>query len=551
MNINNKFLTIVTALVIASGCTKLNEDFNDSINNPGSGGNTDVTALLNNAYNDMNTPFNNQDQIFSLEENVTDECLVPTRGGDWDDNGVWRVLHAHSWDVTHQQAQSVFINLGKLESDATTVLAFKPSQEQAAEALFLRSLAQFYLLDLYAQVPYRTVEKYNSIDAAPVLEPAAAIDTLVANLTQIIPQLSDANQPYKASPNAARFLLMKVLLNKQAFLNRESPGTADNGDMTQIINLGNDIINSGTSNSATGAPLQFTPHYFDNFGPNNGGADPAYGFGVGAEMIFAFPNLPGVSNNNGRNSVGVNARWMMTLHYNSYGHPGDGVYGGAGWNGFSTIADFYNAFDASDTMRRGNVPYPGVTNTSGLKVGLLEGQQYDENGQIRVDRNGNPLQFNPEVHLVEPDPLTLEDNGIRIIKYAPDYQNYTGGQQGNQLQLFRLADVYLMMAEAYLNQGDAASALAKVNEVRAARKAAPLASLSLVNAGNLYDENTLLAERQKELYWESWRRQDLIRMGVYLQPWALKEADDAKYLLFPIPSTQLIVNPNLTQNPGY
>jgi len=93
--------------------------------------------------------------------------------------------------------------------------------------------------------------------------------------------------------------------------------------------------------------------------------------------------------------------------------------------------------------------------------------------------------------------------------------------------------------------------LVKVNALRAARKAAALTTLTLVNSSNLYDGNTLLAERQKELYWESWRRQDLIRMGVYLQPWALKDADDPKYLLFPIPSTQLIVNPNLIQNPGY
>ena len=171
----NKFLTIASAFIIAStGCTKLEESFNDSVVSPGTGGSTDVTALLNNAYNDLNTPFTNQDQVFSLEETVTDECLVPTRGGDWDDNGVWRVLHQHSWDVTHTQAQSVFVNLGKLESDATTVLAFGPSKDQAAQAIFLRSLAQYYLLDLYGQVPYRTVDKYNSVDASPVMQPAEA-----------------------------------------------------------------------------------------------------------------------------------------------------------------------------------------------------------------------------------------------------------------------------------------------------------------------------------------------------------------------------------------
>ena len=545
-----KILVIILIIGVANSCTKLNEKFNDSLTSAGGGGGAaDVTALLNNAYNDMNAPFTNQDQIFSLEETTSDEELVPTRGGDWDDNGVWRVLHAHSWDVTHQQAQSVFINLGKIESDATTVLAFNPSAQQGAEAIFLRTLAQFYFLDLYGQVPYRTVEKYNSIDAAPVLTPAAAIDSMVANLTAIIPVLNGTNAPYNAGPDAARFLLMKILLNKQTFLNRTTPAAADPADMGQVVTLGEAIINSGK--------YTLTPHYFDNFGPNNGGADPGYGWGRGTEMILAFPNLPGVSNNNGRSSAGVDARWMMTLHYNSYGHKGlttgtqAGFYGGAGWNGFSTIADFYNAFDASDTMRKGNVAYPGVTNTSGLKVGLLQGQQLDETGANRLDRNGNPLSFNLQVSLIEPDPLTLEDDGVRVIKYPPDYQNYSGGQQGNQLQIFRYADVLLMVAEAQLQQSNSTEALSLVNQLRAARKAAPLTTLTLVNKANLYDANTLLAERQKELYWESWRRQDLIRYGVYLQPWALKTADDPKYLLFPIPATQLIANPNLKQNPGY
>jgi hypothetical protein len=155
------------------------------------------------------------------------------------------------------------------------------------------------------------------------------------------------------------------------------------------------------------------------------------------------------------------------------------------------------------------------------------------------------------VNLVEPDPVTLEDNGVRIIKYAPDNENYNSGQQGNQLQIFRYADVLLMMAEAQLRQSNAAAALTLVNQLRVARKAAPLATISLVNASNLYDENTLLSERQKELYWESWRREDLIRFGVYLKPWALKTADDPRYLLFPIPATQLVANPNLKQNAGY
>ena len=525
------FIIFVTFMTAA--CTKLDTRLHDSLTpNSSGGGGADPQALLNATYNSLITPLNNQDQVFSLQENTTDECLVPTRGGDWDDNGVWRVLHAHTWDGSHTQALSVFINLGQVESNATTVLANNPNADQAAQAIFLRSLAQYYYLNLYGQVPYRTVAKYNSIDASPVMPPADAIDTLVNNLTGIISALSytstisgGLNAPYKVGPDAARFLLMKVLLNKQAFLNPESPADADAGDMQQVVTLGQAIINSGR--------YTLTAHYFDNFGPNNGGNDPTYGYGPGTEAIFSFPNQPGVSQNNGINTVGINARWMMGLHYNSFGHPGDGVYGGAGWNGFSTVADFYNSFGASDTMRQGNVYYPGVTNRSGLKVGLLQGLQLDETGANRKDRNGGNLSFNLPVSLVEPDPATLEDNGVRIIKYPPDYQNYTGGQQGNQLQVFRYADVLLMVAEAQLRQSNSAAALTLVNELRAARKADPLTTLTLVNTSNLYDGNTLLSERQKEMYWESWRRQDLIRFGVFLQPWALKTADDPKIFAVP------------------
>ncbi len=525
---------IITGFVILGmgACTKLDQKLQSSIiyDPSSSGGSASITALLNGTYNDMNGLLHGQDQLFSLEENTGDECLVPTRGGDWDDNGVWRVLHAHTWTATHGQFKSVFNGLGQLQSDAISTLAFNPGASQAAEAYFLRSFAQFYTLDLFGQVPYRTVAEYNSIKPAPVLQPKAAVDTLVATLNSIISQLPTANSPYRASPDAARFLLMKVLLNKGAFITKSAP-TFDATDMATVISLGNTIISSGK--------YSLTPNYFDNFGPTNGTTS--------KEMILGWPNV-GTANNNGINSGGINARWMMTLHYNSWDK--NNTYGGAGWNGFSTVADFYNTFGAGDT-RVGGQAYAGVTNQSGLKPGLLRGQQVNENGVNETDRQGHPLAFADSVHLVETNAATLEVAGIRIIKYPPDYSNYSGGNQTNQLQIFRYADVLLMVAEAKLRTNDAAGALTLVNQLRAARGAAPLASITLVNTSNTYDPNTLLAERGRELYWESWRRQDLIRFGVYLIPWRLKTTDDPKNLLFPIPSDQLIANPNLKQNTGY
>lgn len=525
-----KYILIV-GLVFEMGCTKLDQKLNDSLTTGSSAANP--TVLLNGAYNSMNGLMHAQDQLFSLQETTTDEALVPTRGGDWDDNGVWRVLHAHTWNVIHAQFKSVYNGLGGLQSAAITVLAFNPDPVQRAEALFLRSLAQFYLLDLYGQVPYRNVAEYNSLNPAPVMTPQQAIDTLVNTLTAIIPQLPASNKPYRASPDAARFLLMKVLLNKGAFLNRQAP-TFDNADMQQVITLGTAIQGGGYS---------LTPNFFDNFGPTNSTAS--------KESILAWPNA-GAAVNNGINSGDIRARWMMTLHYNSWDK--NNSFGSAGWNGFTTVADFYNTFSASDT-RKGGEPYPGVTSESGLKPGLVVGQQVNENGQNIKDRQGNPLSFTPDVKLVEIDKSRLEVAGIRIVKYPPDYNAYSGGNQRNQLQIFRYADVLLMMAEARLRQtpADAAGALTLVNVLRAARGAAPLAAITLVNPANVYDPTTLLAERGRELYWESWRRQDLIRFGVFLKPWALKEADadPQRNLLFPIAPDELLANPNLKQNPGY
>jgi hypothetical protein len=537
----NKFILICIGAVSLTACTKLHETLQSSIST-NSSGSTGVQSLLNSAYNDMGSVFVGQDELFSLEENTSDESLVPTRGGDWNDNGVWRVLHAHTWDVTHAQSSTVFLNLGKMESDATTVLAFSPSAEQAAEATFIRCLAQFYFLDLYGQVPYRTVANYNSITAAPVMQPADAIDSLVTNLTAIISVLPSNGTAFPANANAARFLLMKVLLNKQMYLNRATPAAASSTDMAEVISLGTTIMSSGS--------YSYNSNYFDIFGPNNGGSI-ASGYGaLATENIFVYPNN-GAAVNNGISNIGINARWMMTLHYNSWDTL-SAAGGNGGWNGFSTIADVYNAFDATDT-RRGNVGYYSVTTRSGLKVGMLEGQQYDKYGNQTYDRKGNLLVFTPGVSPIETQTDSLEIAGIRVIKYAPDMDNYNTGHQHNQPALFRYADVVLMTAEAYLRNSDATDALTLVNALHTARGAQALTTLSLVNTSNLYDGTTILAERQKELYWESWRRQDLERFGVFTQAWTTKPTADAgtTYLLFPIPATQLVANPNLKQNPGY
>jgi hypothetical protein len=105
-----------------------------------------------------------------------------------------------------------------------------------------------------------------------------------------------------------------------------------------------------------------------------------------------------------------------------------------------------------------------------------------------------------------------------------------------------------MIAEADMRTGDNADALTIVNQIRAARGAVPLTTMTLVNTTNTYDPNTLLAERGRELYYEMVRRNDLIRFGVFNIAWAFKPADQGNYYVLPITAADLAANPNLQAN---
>jgi hypothetical protein len=555
-------ITAVFLVVFAASCTKLHENLQSTLT-PGQTtdalGATGVQLLLNKAYVDLGGPYTAQDLVFSLQENATDESLVPTRGGDWDDNGVWRVVHAHTWNADHSQVLNVFNALNGINFDATNVLNYNPSATQAAQARFLRAFALYSLLDLYGQFPIRNPGD-NLLNPPTVKSGADAAAFIIAELTAAIPNLPSTGNASVATKDAGNTLLMKVLLNKGMFANRTTPTFAD-ADMQQVISLGNAIISSGK--------YTYAANYFDNFSATNSGS---------TESIFAYPNTSGVSANNS----GPQARWMMTSHYNQE----TDYVPNAGWNGFSTIGDFYSSFgavtpttgvanwasigainnpDTAIDKRLGGRYYPGCTNVSGQRPGLQIGQQYDQNGVALKDRKGNPLAFNPTIAAnMQESGSNLEVTGIRVPKYVPDFTNgtkYYTGPGGNWIQLLRYADVVLMVAEAKLRAAtpDNAGALALVNGLRAARGAAPMPSpLTLLDNGtyanissSVDNPKCLLAERGRELYWEGHRRTDLLRFGVFNKTWQYKTADDAHYNVYPIPSQALASNPNLVQNPGY
>lgn len=509
------FVFLFFSLLLVN-CTKLEEDFPgqltaDQVSTGGAGGTTD--ALLKGVYNSMRATFQDQAFVYALWEMTSDELMGPTRGGDWDDNGAWRVLHTHRFDADHIRIRETFDNLNGTVYAATDMLRYNPTAQQAAEAKFLRAFVQFLILDGYNQVPYR--DPGESPNLAPrVKKGTEALQWIIDTVNAILPALPDPPNKLVATKDAARVLLMKLYLNKGAIANRAAP-TFDPADMQQVISLADQVI----------PRYSFSTNYFDNFAPAN--------TTIGRENIWVMENVGGTD----LGTATVRSRWHSTMHYNQ--QP-------SGWNGFTTLSEFYNKFEASD-KRRGvayptnNTAYPNPANA--VNVGFLVGQQYDmKTGTALKDRTGAPLAFTPQVNIIEKG-TNLEVTGIRVFKYPIDYRAYETQTQDNDYVFFRLGDVLLMKAEALLRLNRGAEALTIVNNLRTNRGATTLGSLTLDN---------LLDERGREMYTESWRRQDLIRFGKFLQPRQQKpEASDPKYLLFPIPNGQLAANPNLEQNPGY
>ena len=505
-----RILAAAISLSGLAGCTKLDETLNGQVAesqvSTGSSSSGNAAALLQATYDAMLGPFQDQARLWALQEHSSDECIGPTRAGDWDDNGVWRVLHRHQWDATHAFAADTYTDLGKVVFASTDLLRFNPTPQQAAEARFLRAYANYSILDCWDQVPYR-VNTGDPREIPGIRKGTEAADYILSELTAIMNDLptSAAN---KANKNAAKVLMMKVYLNKAVYANRQNP-TFASADMNQVITLANDIMANGG--------YSLTTNFFDNFAPTNNV--------LSTENIWTAENVGGVKSGN------VRSRWFCTLHYNQ--NP-------SGWNGFTTLSDFYDKFDATDTRRGGD--YAGVTDVSGLKVGLLLGQQYNQNGVALTDRTGAPLSFTREVKSVETG-SNLERTGIRVVKYAPDYSS--GDNSNNDYVYFRLADVMLMKAEAILRGGTDPNGQTAVALVSAVRTRAGVAAATSVTLDNLLDE------RGREFYWEGWRRQDMVRFGKFLGAWQEKDASDPKYLIYPIPARSLAANPNMVQNAGY
>ncbi len=515
-------ILLVPVTTVLQGCTDLDEETFGVIT-PDQFFQTDeeIIAALAPVYAQLRSmmwAYHNISQVSS------DEALVPVRGTDWDDGGAWRELHVHTWTAANGDFNSAWTDAYTGVARANVVLANLPDGSDpsiAAELRFLRAFYYYQLMDLFGGVPVVTDAVVDQ-DNPPSRESRAAVFSFIESelneaRTDLPTSWDGANQG-RATQGAADALLAKIYLNAEVFTGTVSGSGLARGTArwADAITAADRVLNSGQ--------YQLTGDQRDNFRAGNH---------TSPEIIFSVGHL-------GKGGLGLTFI-MRGLHYNQIPQ--------TPWNGFSTLAETYNRFDEDDQRR--NI--------------FLVGQQFAEpnqgclgnecftTGAALEDRVGNPLSFTLDYFDPSGNPVTdvavnlNETSGARVMKWEID-SGRVGGDNGNDYAFFRLAEMYLIKAEAMNEMGQTAGAMAIVNQLRARvfDPDEPVAATSQADA-----REAIWSERQFELFWEATRRQDLIRAGKFTDAWEFKPAGGGHLVLGPIPQVQIDSNPNLTQNAGY
>lgn len=237
------------------------------------------------------------------------------------------------------------------------------------------------------------------------------------------------------------------------------------------------------------------------------------------------------------------------------------TYGGST---FLVHAAIGGSMDASNFGVNGG--WSGLRTTSGLV------SKFDD-AITTTDEEGYPIAWADSRAMFHTDGQNYEINtiantftdGYAVTKFS-NLDSF--GNQGNDgagdfvdtdLPIIRLAEMYLNYAEATLRGGSGGNTNTAVDLINELRERAYGDASGNITAGDL-TLGFVLNERSRELYWEGQRRTDLVRYNYfttsqYVWPFKAGSANGAATSnnrnIFPIPSTILSVNTNLTQNPGY
>lgn len=472
--------------------------------------------------------------IYDLNTLTTDEAMLPTRGGDWYDGGLWQSMYLHTWDGGLSPAGDAFnylfrsIVLCNQSLDMIEKHKAKLTDDQydsyCNEVKALRCLFYFYVLDLYGRVPY--LDHYvTDLNGIPQLERSQLFyrlyDDIYDCLTLLKQERSNTPGQYygRVTRDVAIFLLAKMALNAEVWT--DDVWTDDSRPDGSTIML---KTPGGEKNAWE------TCSYWCNVLSNTNSLESSYSYNFSVHNESSKENIFTIPMDKMRYSN------VFRYLHRSYHYAHGAALGMASENGTCATRSTALTFGC-DTEKPDRRWYDN----------FYSGEVWENEKAVLLD-DGTPLCYEPlEVALDLSGTKHERTAGARMRKYENDPTALSDGLLiDNDIVLFRFADVLLMQAEALWRMGNDAYALTCINRVRTRSHMDPIGTI---------DAQTILDERLKELMWEGWRRQDLIRFDRYhkaydQRPQAPGEAD-RHTLVFPIQGRILKMNDTYTQNPGY
>lgn len=444
---------------------------------------------------------------WNLQEITADEAMILNTWNDpgyadlkyntWVADNTWEYM-AYQRQATTAKLCSEFLS----QIEGAEVLDGTLKEQMKAEARVLRAYCYYYMIDLYGRGPWITTEAVGV--EAPVYDRQQLFSAVTAELEDVIANgaLVDSRQQVygRLSKQAAEMILAKLYLNAEVYT-----GTAMYDKCAQWCKE----IMKDTNTLADNYEYLFC-------------ADNDRYVGKGNEIIFAVPQDANHMQSYGGTTYLTAGAYFGDIEDDMKAYLG---FGGNSWAGVKMRPELVNTLNEYPGDAR-NLTYVG---------------QYQNNLQDLLDNGPTGC-------------------GIMCIKYkyitSAQIENHNADGYAAadaycsaDYPVFRLADVYLMLSECELRGvAGADSGYELFNKVRARANVAPITNPTL---------DQLLSERQRELYWEGHRRQDLIRFGKYTggtYNWSWKggvyegRAIDATRSVFAIPYQYV---GTVGQNPGY
>ena len=471
-------------------------------------------------------------QFWLAQEVTTDEAIISWNDGNlpdyntltWNANNEFvramydRIFYQVSLcnEFIRQTTDDKMASRGITGDQAATVRKYR------AEARFLRALSYYHALDMFGSVPYADETSSVGGTLAKQISRADLFDKVEAELTGIEASMIAPRTTYgRADQGACWTLLTKLYLNAEVYLGKA--GADKKSAYTNAVKYADKVL-------ATGAGYHLASEYRLLFLADNNTSD------ARNEIIFPITFDGKNTKTYGGMPFIIHAAVGGTMPLVDYGVS-------SGWNGNRAKSNLVDLFSSNAADSR-NMFY-----TAGQSKQISDIFTFAQGYTVTKFKN-------------------VTSAGV------PGSDDKSNGGAGDfvdtDFPMFRLADVKLMYAEALLRGGAggaSGTALQNVNDVRTRSQLSPLGAVGLKD---------VLDERGRELYWEGHRRSDLIRFdksysATYTPtnnlftsadyPWVFKGTTDRKSpaggpvaatrTLFPIPTTDLVANPNLKQNPGY